>query len=258
MKPEVLVVVSDLALLGELVGALSREGFSVSVAMDGPRALTLGLCADVELIVLDLDVPGTHGFEVLEVWLGRSSVPVVVISTEHDLPTRLRAFELGAVDFLPRPFWIEELVARVYLRLGRLRHQPLRILRWADMELDLDARTVQRGPRRLCLTKHEFNVLAWLAQHPDRVVPRRELVVRALSEEADSQERTVDSHVSRIRRKLGSEAGAVVQTLWGQGYHFTTISSPSRKPARAPRCSTPVRGSDSERRRHAPRQHRQP
>ncbi|WP_233604817.1 MULTISPECIES: response regulator transcription factor [Corallococcus] len=133
---------------------------------------------------------------------------------------RLRSFGLGAVDYLAKPFWMEELVARIRARLLLLEERPRRVLRWDDVRLDLDAREVSiesTGP--VSLTRHEFDVLAYLVERPGRAMTRAQIAQHALPPNEERDDRTVDSHVARLRKKLGP-AGARIRTSWGIGYQF--------------------------------------
>jgi DNA-binding response OmpR family regulator len=163
-------------------------------------------------------LPERTGFEVLEAIRTRVSVPVIVLSALTDLPARLKSFEAGAVDFVPKPFFMEELVARIRSRLNLGSAETRRELRLADVVLDLDARVVRRDDMDLDLTGYEFNVLALLCQRGGRAQTREQIAVQALSEDAECSNRTVDSHISRIRKKLGADAGARIKTVWGIGY----------------------------------------
>lgn len=221
MAPRILVVEDDLSVVQGLVRGLHRAGFDVSVAMDGAEGVRRALEEPFDLVLLDLMLPEKDGFAVLDAWRGRLSVPVVVLSARTELQARLRSFDLGAIDFVPKPFWMEELVVRIRTRLSLRPDIPRREVAFADVVVDLDGRRVLRGDQDLQLTSHEFNVLAWLVERPDRAVSRQSLAEHALPEDGDRQERTLDSHVSRIRRKLGPQAGACLRTVWGIGYRFT-------------------------------------
>lgn len=218
--PAVLVVEDDPAIAAGIVRGLKGAGFDVELAHDGRRGAELALARPFDLVVLDLMLPELGGFEVLELWRGRLSTPVIVLSARTELDARLQAFAGGAVDYLPKPFWIEELLARVRARL-RLPDAaaPTRTLGWDGALLDLDARTVTLAGEPLGLTAHEFNVLLYLVERPARAITRRQLAEAALPAGGDRSERTVDSHVARIRRKLGP-AGARIATVWGIGYRF--------------------------------------
>ncbi|MCB9683128.1 MAG: response regulator transcription factor [Alphaproteobacteria bacterium] len=216
--PRILVVEDDLSVVQGLLAGLRREGFDVEVAMDGADAARRILDEAFDLVLLDLMLPSMSGFDILDAALGRVSVPVIVLSARSELEARLKSFALGAVDFVAKPFWMEELVARIRMRLDLREAQPNRLLHLGACVVDLDARTVTRDGVDLGLTAIEFNVLAWLAERPGKAVRRRQLAAHVLGFEADS-DRTVDSHVSRLRRKLGPE-GAAIKTVWGIGYRF--------------------------------------
>lgn len=219
-KPRILVVEDDLKIVQGLVSGLHREGFDITVAMDGDEGASLVLSGRFDAVVLDLMLPGRSGFEILEALSGRSSLPVLVLSARTELDARLRSFELGAVDYLPKPFFIEELVARLRSRLALREDGPRRILSIDTVQVDLDARVASRGGADLNLTAVEFNVLAWLVERPGRAVSRQQLADNTLPEDSNPSRRTVDSHVSRVRKKLGAE-GDRIETVWGIGYRYT-------------------------------------
>lgn len=226
-EARILVVEDDPPIAAGIVRGLTHAGFAVELASDGERGAAVGLTGDFALAVLDLMLPGQGGFEVLAQWRGRISTPVIVLTARTDLESRLRAFELGAVDYLPKPFWVEELVARIRARLRIAAEAPGRSVRWDDVVLDLDARTVLLAGDPLGLTAHEFNVLAYMVERPGRAVTRQQLAEAALPAGGDRSDRTVDSHIARIRRKLGKPAGMRLATVWGIGYRFDAPESAS-------------------------------
>lgn len=216
----ILVVEDDAPIAAGLVRGLKLAGFEVTLATDGPLALEAAERERPALVVLDLNLPGKDGFELLEVWKTRLRVPVIVLTARQELEARLRSFGLGAVDYLAKPFWMEELVARIRARLHLPEEGPRRVLRWDDVSLDLDAREASReGTGTLQLTRHEFDVLAYLVERPGRALTRAQIAQHALPPNEERDDRTVDSHVARIRKKLGP-AGARIRTSWGIGYQF--------------------------------------
>ncbi|MEM7155064.1 MAG: response regulator transcription factor [Myxococcota bacterium] len=217
-EPHILIVEDDHGVVQGLVRGLQQAGFRTSLAMSGDEGLEHILTAQYDLVLLDLMLPERTGFEVLEAMRTRVSVPVIVLSARTDLPARLRSFETGAVDFVSKPFFMEELVARIHSRLDRGRSQERRRLVLADTVLDLDARVVRRDDDDLGLTGYEFNVLALLRQRAGRAQTRAQIAEDALSEDGDCGARTVDSHISRIRKKLGPQAAQRIKTVWGIGY----------------------------------------
>jgi len=219
-RPRILVVEDDLRVVQSLIGGLRRSGFDVTVAMDGEAGLRHALDAHFDAIILDLMLPERDGFSVLDALRGRRSTPIIVLSARTELPARLQSFAGGAVDFVPKPFFMAELVARIRSRLDLRDTAPHRERRFADVRVDLDAREVHRDGRLVVLTAHEFNVLAFLTERPGRPVTRVQLADHALPESGERNDRTVDSYISRIRKKLGSTAAKHIRTVWGIGYRF--------------------------------------
>jgi two-component system OmpR family response regulator len=223
MTPRVLVIEDDPAVAGGLVRGLRAAGFAVELATDGASGARLAVGGGVDVVLLDLMVPGLSGFEVLAALHGRASAPpVIVLTARVELDDRLRAFGLGAADFMPKPFWIEEVVARIRARLpGAERARPARTVAWDGAVVDLDARTLRVAGELVALTRVELDLLAYLVERPGRAIPREQLsrAVAAIDEREDRDERTIDSHVSRLRKKLGAAAGAIA-TVWGIGYRF--------------------------------------
>lgn len=220
-EPRILVVEDDLHAVQGLLSGLRRHGFDVSVVMDGADAAERVLEGGFDLVVLDLMLPHRSGLEVLEALRGRDSTPVIVLSARTELAARLDSFRLGAVDYVAKPFFVEELVARIRARLALRETGPRRIVEIGGVRVDLDARRATRDEVDLALTGHEFNVLAWLAERPDRAVSRQELAEHALGGEQIT-ERTVDSHVSHLRAKLGDD-GRRIETVWGIGYRLASV-----------------------------------
>lgn len=216
--PHILIIEDDAGVVQGLIRGLTRAGFRTSLAMTGREGLERILHDAFDLVLLDLMLPGRTGFEILEAMRSRVSVPVIVLSARTELPARLRSFKSGAVDFVPKPFFIEEVVARIRSRLERDSSEAHRELMLEDVVVDLDARTVRRDDVDLGLTGFEFNVLAFLRQRAGRAQSRAQIAEHALSEHGECSDRTVDSHISRIRRKLGPQAGERIRTVWGIGY----------------------------------------
>lgn len=217
-RPHILIVEDDLHVAQGLLGGLRDAGFETSLSMAGNEALERLLLETFDLVLLDLMLPGRSGFDILESVRNRVSVPIIVLSARTELPDRLRSFEGGAVDFVPKPFFMEELVARIRARLAMTAWVPHRRLPLADVIVDLDARKVDREGVDLELTSHEFNVLAFLRERSGRAVTRMQIAEAALPERGERNDRTVDSHLSRIRKKLGPLASGRIKTVWGIGY----------------------------------------
>ncbi len=223
---QILVIEDDRAIASGIVRGLKSAGFTVELAGNGRHGVELALSRPWALIILDLMLPEIDGFEALERWRGRLTVPVIVLTALTELDTRLRVFSGGAVDYMSKPFWIDELVARVRARLRLAQAAPLRRFAWDDVVVDLDARTVCLRGAPIAMTGAELGILAFLAERPGRAVSRGQLAEAALPADGDRFDRTVDSHVARIRRKLGAVAAARIVTVWGIGYRFDAPESP--------------------------------
>lgn len=219
MGHSILLVEDDFGLGDEVFETLLEEGFETTWIKDGAEAAREPI-EEYDLVVLDLMLPGKHGFDILKKIREESDVPVIILTARTETEDKLRGFELGGDDYLTKPFWPEELLARVRARLRR----PV-MRRGADRELgplsiDFESRSVAVGDESVELTAVEFDILAALAKRPGMAISRRQLVERALPEEREGGTRTLDVHISRIRKKL-DEAGELIETVWGIGYRLT-------------------------------------
>ncbi len=217
MTARVLVVEDDPGVASGLVRGLKAAGFGVELCCDGDAALPRLLADEHDLVVLDINLPGRDGLALLAEVKGRSPKPTIILTARTDLESRLSAFENGAVDFVSKPFWMAELVARIRTRLAL--PAASRTVGVGGVTIDLDARVARRGDDRIDLTPHEFNVLAWLVERPERPATRAQLIEQCLPPDSGALERTIDSHIARIRKKLGPE-GKSIETVWRVGYRF--------------------------------------
>lgn len=216
----ILVVEDDANLGATLVSSLMRYGFEAVLAYNAERAIHEAHSSGYDLVILDLGLPDGDGFEVLKALRHRTSTPILVLTGQQSLESRVRSFQLGAVDWMAKPFFMEELVARLRTRLGMtLEPTPSRALRFGRLEVNLDAREARLDGELLRLTPIEFNVLSFLIERPGRVVSRQVLLDETLPPGDERSTRTVDSHVAHLRQKLGV-LGAHVSTVWGIGYRF--------------------------------------
>ncbi|MBL8685585.1 MAG: response regulator transcription factor [Myxococcales bacterium] len=226
---KILVVEDDAPIASTLVRGLRAAGFDVELSVRGDHAQELPLRNRFDLVVLDWNLPGLSGDALLSHWRHRVACPVIVLTARVTLEDRLRAFELGAADYVSKPFFLEELVARINARLGRRTEGvEAKKLTFANVVVDCDARQTLVDGADVHLTQHEQNVLTVLVERADRALTRSQIATAALTD-GEVDERTVDSHVARLRRKLGPAAAKHLQTVWGIGYRFAT--APDAKPS---------------------------
>lgn len=221
MSRRILLVEDDAALGRQIVAHLRGGGFDPTWLTDGDTALRESP-KPYALVILDLMLPGAYGLDVLKhLRAGGSAVPVLILSARNETRDKVRALELGADDFVTKPFFPEELLARVEARLRRPTLEEGGVVRAGELELDLAGRSALVGGERVELTRVEFDLLAALGRRPGAAVARSWLVDHVLDPEREGTERTLDVHVSRLRRKLGA-AGRRIATVWGVGYRLDT------------------------------------
>jgi phosphate regulon transcriptional regulator PhoB len=225
--PRVLIVDDEEDLLELLAYNLEVSGFQVDRAPTGRLAVELAGRRTPDLVVLDVMLPDLQGFEVLRILRSREktrAVPVILLTARGEESDILVGFELGADDYVVKPFSPRELLARVRAVLKRSRgEEPERPrLRFGDLELDLDAHRVLRGGEELVLAPQEFRLLAFLATHPNRVYSREALIQQAWDPEVYVDPRTVDVHVRRLRARVEPDPSnpVLIETVRGAGYRF--------------------------------------
>lgn len=220
MSRRILLVEDDAALGRQVVDHLKGAGFAPDWLRDGDRALAVDPAPYV-MAILDLMLPGAYGLDVLKRLRTRSDLPVLILSARHDSADKVRALELGADDYMTKPFWPGELVARVQARLRRPELRRGGVIEAGGLSVDLEGRLVTVDGKPVALTRVEFDLLAVLARRPGAAASRATLLESVLDPDREGTERTLDVHFSRIRKKLGS-AGKRVATVWGVGYRLDT------------------------------------
>jgi len=230
---ERLLVIDDDAELCRLVTRfLSREGFAIRWAPGGATGVEQALAEDYSLIMLDVMMPDTDGFEVLRQIREQSRTPVLMLTARGDTQDRIRGLQMGADDYLPKPFDPAELVARIRAILRRsLPRTSGAAITIGDLELDGGSRTVRRAGTPLELTTVEFDLLAALMRVAGSTVSREDLVRNVLGRDFSPFDRSIDTHVCNLRRKLGplDDGGDRIKGIRGSGYLY---ASPARPGAR--------------------------
>jgi DNA-binding response OmpR family regulator len=220
-----ILVVEDEPKIAKLArDYLEKGGFRVLTTGDGSEALIIARREDPDLIVLDLNLPGMDGLDVCRHLRAASDVPIIMLTARVDETDRLIGLELGADDYITKPFSPRELVARVRALLRRVQgglRQP-GALRVHDLEIDLKGHRVTRAGEPINLSRMEFNLLAALAQHPGQTFTREQLMRQLHGVTDAGYDRSIDAHIKKLRRKLErvpSEPEYIL-TVYGVGYRF--------------------------------------
>ncbi len=228
-----ILIVDDDVELCELVSEyLGGEGFKVDAVHNGEQGLQRALSGEYVLIVLDIMLPTMNGLEVLRKLRAQSRVPVIILTARGDDVDRIVGLEIGADDYLPKPFNPRELLARARAILRRAHAEPqqpgapMEKVAIGDVELDPASRVVRRGGQPVDLTSVEFALLEALMRAAGQVVTREQLAQTVLGRRFMPYDRSIDVHVSKIRRKLGDHGDSDrIKTIRGVGYVFTRPES---------------------------------
>lgn len=230
MDQRLLIIDDDLELCQLLEEYLAREGFDIESVQHGDRGAALAVEREFSLVILDVMLPGLNGFEVLRRIREKSRVPVLMLTARGDEIDRIVGLEMGADDYLPKPFNPRELVARIRAIQRRADQAPAQAepgdtdhpLKVGDVVLDPGSRAVSRAGTHLELTSVEFSLLETLLREAGRVVSREDLVRRVLGRRLSPYDRSIDVHVSSLRRKLGPATGTTerIKTIRGVGYLY--------------------------------------
>jgi DNA-binding response OmpR family regulator len=219
----VLIVDDDVQLCRLLTERLTSEGFTIEIANDGNGGLDRALSMEHALVVLDLMLPGMTGLEVLRRLRAKSPVPVLILTARGDDIDRILGLEIGADDYVPKPFNPRELIARIRAILRRSSRVPATAdsVVMGDLRLDPQAREVWLNDVALNLTSVEFALLEAFLRDAGRVLSREQLTECVLGRKLGPFDRVIDVHVSNVRKKLGaSEHGPRIKSVRGSGYLF--------------------------------------
>ncbi len=220
--PKKILVVDDEQKIVDIVRAyLEREGFRVVTAYDGESALKVFRQEKPDLIVLDLMLPKLSGHDVCRAIRKESEVPIIMLTARDELTDKVVGLELGADDYLTKPFEGRELVARVKAILRRTEPKSeAKLIRAGDISVDAERRVAAVGDKEVELTTTEFDLLRLMAAHPGRVFSRSDLLDRLQGDAYEGYERTIDSHIKNLRRKIepDPEKPSYIQTVYGAGY----------------------------------------
>ena len=230
MKTYKILVVDDEVDIVDFIGDyLTGEGYEVSKAYDGVEALDKIRQDRPDLVVLDIMLPGLDGFEICKQMRTESTVPVLMVTAKDSDVDKIVGLEIGADDYIPKPFNPRELVARVKAILRRTYrqdyqpHSQMATLKYKDLSIDTERRRATIGHKSLELTMKEFDLLLFLMRNPGHVYSRNDLLDYVWGQDSFVGDRTVDVHIRRLREQIETDASRpqYIKTVWGIGYKFT-------------------------------------
>lgn len=217
---KILIIEDDNNINDMLKQLLSTNGFNVICAFSGTEGVLLHN-ENVDLILLDLMLPGKNGEEIIEELKNKYNVPIIVMSAIHEVDKKLNLFELGADDYLTKPFHNEELLARIKVHLKNNKtSNTSSIIKYKDIELNTQDYTSVCNNQKLILTKHEFDLLKTLMERPEQVFTKSNLFDLVWGDEDSADDNTLNVHISKIRNKLKeiNPDEEYIETVWSIGY----------------------------------------
>lgn len=221
MNKKILVVEDEQKIADAIAYALTREGYKAKVVYDGNKAMDMISEFLPDAIILDVMLPGMDGYEILKKLSSKGSIGVIMLTAKEDIVNKILGLELGADDYITKPFDMRELLARLKSLLRRIESKESskesKSLQLGGLSIDINKRTAVVNGEHLELTPKEFDLLALLIANPDRVYTRELLLDIVWGMEYIGGTRTVDIHVQRLRKKLGTH-GNLIQTVHGIGY----------------------------------------
>ncbi|MDK9711635.1 response regulator transcription factor [Acidaminobacter sp.] len=230
MKSEIILVVDDEPRILDIVCAyLEKEGYQTRRATRGHEALEIFREEEVALVILDLMLPDLTGEEICRQIRLKNNTPILMLTAKVDRDSIVHGLNLGADDYVTKPFDGKILVARVKALMRRQSSQAIPaeqfIFGEGHLEVDLDRKTASRHGLALPLTPMEFEILGLMARHPGRLFSRDELIMRAIGYDYDGSDRTIDVHIKNIRQKIDDAEHKYIRTVYGLGYRFEGGSS---------------------------------
>ncbi|MBP3593111.1 MAG: response regulator transcription factor [Lachnospiraceae bacterium] len=224
----ILIIEDEIAIAELEKDYLELAGFQVTLISEGNKGLEEALTEDYQLIILDLMLPGLDGFEICRRIREEKDIPILMVSAKKEDIDKIRGLGLGADDYMTKPFSPSELVARVkahlarYERLVKNHDKANEIIEIRGMKIDKTARRVYVNEEEKILTTKEFDLLSFLAGHPDRVFTKDELFREIWDMESFGDIATVTVHIKKIREKIEEDAAKpqYIETIWGKGYRF--------------------------------------
>ncbi|HOV06903.1 MAG TPA: response regulator transcription factor [Anaerolineaceae bacterium] len=220
----VLIIEDEQSLARVLKSYLEREGYNVITSNRGDTGYELSLSEKIDLLLLDLNLPGMDGMEIAEKVIAQRDIPIIMITARVEELDRLSGLEAGADDYITKPFSPREVVARVkaVLRRASRFQRDERLVHAGTLEIDLDAHLVKKADKIIDLTPSEFEILLQMARTPGRVYTRLQLLEVTQGQSYEGYERTIDAHIKNLRAKLETDPHhpMLINTVFGVGYRF--------------------------------------
>lgn len=224
IKKNILVVDDEESIVNVVKAYLEREGYDIFTAYDGREALEVFLQERIDFVVLDLMMPDVSGEEVCRIIRQQSSVPILMLTAKAEESDKIYGLDIGADDYLVKPFSPKELVARVRAILRRAGKDRVKaeilVLSSGDLTIDINKQEVKKQNKIVDLTATEYKLLSLMAQNIGKVYSREELVVKILGYDYEGYDRTIDTHIKNIRYKIEDKNNKYILTVYGVGYKF--------------------------------------
>lgn len=224
MPKKILIIDDDVKIVQMVKTYLEKEGFTTVSAYDGWQAVEINQTQKPDLAVLDLMLPGLTGWEVCKKIRADSKIPIIMLTARDSETDKLLGLELGADDYVTKPFSLRELVARIKAVLRRTGGElaETNLIKSGDITIDLDQHFVQRGQDYIEMTPTEFKIISTMAGFPGKVFTRLQLIDLVQGYSFDGYERTIDTHIKNLRKKIEPDPKnpSYIQTVFGVGYKF--------------------------------------
>lgn len=226
-KKKILVVEDEVKILEVVTSLMEKQGYEVYQAEEGKQALEIFNNNEISLIILDLMLPDISGEEICMKIREKSRVPIIMLTAKIDEANLLRGLDIGADDYITKPFSLMELVARVKVILRRSSDELKPLYKYnsfqnGDLYIDVESNIIKKKNELLNLTQSEWKILLSLIKYPNKVFTREELVTIALGSEFDGYNRTIDTHIKNLRQKIedNPKSPSYIITVFGKGYKF--------------------------------------
>ena len=222
MQEKILVIEDEKKIADAIVYALKKEGYRVEVVYRGDEALKVVADFHPNAIILDVMLPGMDGYDILKKLPDNDKIGIIMVTAKEDIVDKVLGLELGADDYITKPFDMRELLARLKSLFRRMDKSVSKEddeeVSLGELVLNRSKRTAYVGDNRLDLTPKEFDILGLMISHPGRVYTREQLLDLIWGLEYFGDTRTVDIHIQRVRKKLGEDMADIIQTVYGVGY----------------------------------------